>query len=424
MDRKHPKELYILAFAELCERFAFWGVGNLLVLYLVQYYHFSDVKATHIYGIFSGFATALPLIGGFITDRWNYHMPLILGTLLNSLSCFFIAIGTTQFLYLGLGLIAIGYGIFTPAILTLLGHSYHDKTNLREAGFSLYYASINVGVFLAMISLGYVANRISWSAAFILAGLVQILGMVPILWYIFKHHHKVKLFHPTKQTSLTTSLNRQQKNRLIVIFTLSFFSFVFWIPYIQGTSSMALFSLNYTNRMIGSFQLPPAWLISFESFFLILLAPILAKFYGYLQKKHLDPSPATKTGLSLLSISVCFLIMLAATSTISSHIEHAMKSPFYLISAYFFMALGEMLLAPVGLSLITHLSPRKYTAFLVGFWYVCVGLSFYIGGYLAGYMQQLKSLFDFFSIFVFIAAIPGIFLLLLSKKLTQLAQKP
>jgi len=422
-SKGHPKELFLLAFAELCERFTFWGIGNQLVLFLIQAHDFSDLKATQIFGIFTGFAAALPLLGGYIADRWNYHSPIIIGALINSLSCFLIAMQIPWLLYIALGLVALGYGLFTPSILTVLGHTYHDRPHLRESGFSIYYASINVGVFLAMISLGYVALYFGWSYSFILAGLVQLFGLIPIFWYFSKHKGHLK-HHPKalkKESKLL--LTRHQKNRMIVIFVLTFFTLLFWVPYVQSTSSMAIFALDYTDRLLGSFEIPPQWIMSSESLFLILLAPILSKLYPFLQKHKKDPSSSTKTSLSLFSLALCFVVMMYASFHIPDGAKEAWINPGYMVLAYLFMAIGEMLLAPIGLSMVSQLSPKRYTALLMGLWYVFVGLSYYIGGTLAGFMNRFTSLFDFFGVFVLIAAIAGFVLLLFSKRLTKLTKK-
>src|SRR4051812_47498806 len=116
MFKKHPKELWVLALTELCERFAFWGIGSLLVLYLIEQYQFPPEKATQIYGLFTGFSAFLPLVGGWVADRWNYQTPLFLGAFVNAVGCFLLAAGSEHLLYIGLFIAACGYGIFTPSI--------------------------------------------------------------------------------------------------------------------------------------------------------------------------------------------------------------------------------------------------------------------------------------------------------------------
>lgn len=155
---KHPKEMYLLAVSEMCQRFAFWGIANLLVLYLVEHHHFADAKADTLFGLFTGIAFVLPVLGGWIADRTSYRLAVIWGSILNAIGCFLMATGSVSFLYVALFFAAAGGCIFTPGIYTILGHVYHDKQNLREGGFSIYYCSVNVGIFLAMIVLGWIGQ--------------------------------------------------------------------------------------------------------------------------------------------------------------------------------------------------------------------------------------------------------------------------
>lgn len=420
---KHPKELWILSLTELCERFAFWGVGNLLVLYLIGYYQFPNEKATHVYGIFSGCAAFLPLIGGWIADKWNYQSPLLLGALVNALGCLGLATGHSALLYPSLGVIAIGYGMFTPSILTVLGYSYRDSPALREAGFSIYYASINIGVFLALASLGTLAKLVSWNAAFLLAALVQIIGLVPLCIYLVRHKETYSSLKKMQKEihAHKTPLSHDQKVRLFVIFIFCVVSILFWAAYNQAFSSMAIFADKFMNHTILGVEIPTGIFLSSEPFFLILLAPLLAMLYGALQKIHKDPSAAKKTALSLFFIAGCFLLMMFASRNLAPDAKSANISSSYLISAYFLMAVGEMLLAPIGLSMVSRLSPARFTAQAVGFWYVCVGVAFYSGGMLAGLMDQVGGLFRFFAIFVVMTVTPGIVLFFFAKKLTKMS---
>ncbi len=423
MRKKHPKELYILALSELCERFAFWGIGFLLVLYLVEYYQVEDAKATTIYGIFAGCATFLPLIGGMIADRWNYQAPLFLGALINAIGCFLLSLGSEFLLYPSLAIIALGYGLFTPSILTFLGYSYRKEPDLREAGFSLYYASINIGVFLSLVTLGYIAQKISWNAAFLTAGIVQMGGLIPISWFLIEHramHQELQHLQETTEGQ-KQPLIKKDRDRIKVIVAIGLFSVLFWIAFNQGYSSMSLFAKNYTNRFVFNWKVPPSWILSSESFFLIVLAPILAWAYALLQRKKIDPSPFTKTALGLILLSSCFGMMMLASSRIPLDARSASIPALYPICAYFLMALGEMLLAPIGLSLISKLAPRRLTGFFIGFWYLCLGLASYIGGMLASLMDKFEHLYDFFGLFVILTLIPGVILLFLIQKLIKLS---
>lgn len=419
--KNHPKELWILALSEMCERYAFWGVGNLLVLFLIECYQFSNASATHTYGMFAGFAAFLPLIGGYVADRWNYQAPMLLGASINAIGCFVLSIGHPWLMYPSLFIIALGYGLFTPSILTVLGYAYRDKPQLREAGFSIYYAAINIGVFLALASLGTIAKLINWNTAFFVAGVVQVIGLCPLFWYLHKHKEMYQSLHAHKTSGKRDKLTRIDKDRFIVISIFYFVTVLFWIAYIQGFSSMAIFAHDFMDKTVGGVEIPEGVFLSSESFFLILLAPLLAALYAYLNKFKQDPAPAFKTAYSMIGIGACFLIMMFASDAIPADETSASVSWKPLILAYFMMAVGEMLLAPVGLSLVSKLAPKRYTALSIGVWYVCVGLAFYIGGLLAGLMESVGGLFNFFAIFVALTAIPGIVLLFFGKKITALS---
>lgn len=424
MKQKHPKELWILSLIELCERFAFWGVGNLLVLYTIEYYHFPNDKATQIYAVFTGVAAFLPLIGGWIADKWNYQAPLFLGALVNAIGCFMLASGFPSLFHASLFLIACGYGIFTPSIVTVLGYTYRDLPNLREAGFSIYYASINIGVFLALFSLGTIAKVVSWNMAFGVAGIVQTAGLIPLIWYLLQNKETYKALKTAQKKSQAEHrpLTSMEKKRIMVIIVFYIVSLFFWMAYNQAFSSMAIFTHDFMNRNIGGWNIPEGVFLSSEAFFLILLAPFLSWLYGRLQKKKIDPSPARKTSYSLFAIGCCFLVMMIGSLQIPAGATHSDVSSGYLVSALFLMAVGEMLLAPIGLSIVSRLAPARYTALSVGLWYVSVGLAFFNGGMLAGLIDKMGTLFNFFSIFVFLTIIPAIFMWFASKKLTKMCQ--
>jgi POT family proton-dependent oligopeptide transporter len=253
---------------------------------------------------------------------------------------------------------------------------------------------------------------------------VQLIGIIPFLKVmkrplLSKLHliqQKMGLFEQPKQTPLTS----HEKDRLKVISILAFFSILFWITYNQGGSSMTLFALGYTDRNLLGFEIPPAWLFSAEPLYLVLLVIPLTSLYVYLHKRKKDPTPPMKSAFGLIAMALCFGIMVLAARSIPPQAHNGSVNPLYLLGAYAFMAIGELLITPIGLSLVTHLSPHRYTAMLVGVWYLCIGIGFYLGGVLAGFMSVLHSLSEFFSIYVVLTVIPAIILISLSRKLNEM----
>lgn len=417
-SHKHPKEMYLLASIEMCQRFAYWGIGNLLVLYLVTYLSHDTPQATHLFGAYTGIAFILPIFGGYIADRWNYQSPVLLGSVLTACGCFLMSTLSQSMVLPSLALIAFGSGLFTPAIYSLLGSVYSKKPHIREGGFSIYYSMVNVGVFIAMILLGYL-QTINWRLVFLVAGGVQLIGILPYFSTIrslknleVPSHYFIK----KKDDPNHFPLKKHEWDRIIVILIMTFISIVFWIAYNQMGSSMTLFALKYVNRHIGGFLVPTPWFISFETFFLVLFAFPLAYLYLFLRRIKSSASPPMKTALSLFFMGLCFLVMQRAAAHIPHGASESLESPLYLIFAFALMALAELFIAPIGLSLVTNLSPHRYRGLLTGVWFACVGIGSYLGGYMAGLMATIK-LASFFDIFVVISFVPAFIFVLFSKKL-------
>jgi POT family proton-dependent oligopeptide transporter len=414
--------MYLLSLIEMCQRFAFGGMALLLVLYLVQVHQFADAKATNLYGIFTGVAFSLPIVGGYLADKTSHKAGVIAGGLLTTLGCFLLATGSIHLLYFALLAATLGTALFTPSIYTILGAVYKDKHHLREAGFSIYYAAVNIGYFLAVFLLGTLGHMHAWGTAYVIAGLVQLVGIGIFLKLM--RNKKFANLHATQNTASALKsgppLKAKEKDRIIVISALSFISIFFWMAYNQGWSSMSLFTLNFTDKNVLGFQMPASWILSLPNLYLLLLAFPLAGLYSWLKKRKLDPSPPLKTAWSLVSLGVCFAIMMIGSSLIPAGAKTSAVSPLFPACSYFFLSLGEMLLAPIGLSLVTHLSPHRYTAFFVGMWYVCVGIGFYSAGLMAGLFSKLQQLDNFFLIFVLMTLIPAAALFFFSKKLNKM----
>src|SRR3989304_2823036 len=307
---KQPLEMNLLAITAMCQRFAFWGIGYLLVIYLVQFKNFTDMDADHLFGIFTGAAFVLPVLGGYIADRMNYRLPVIWGMISTAIGCFLMATGYLPLIYLALIFTAVGGAIFTPSIYAILGNVYRHKHHLRDGGFTIYYAMFNFGVFISLIILGALGQAKLWNIAYIFAGIVKLVGLIPFA-KVLKNPDVMRLSSPklpSKQQK-EAPLHPHEKARIVVILVLSLFSIIFWMAYNQSGSSMNLFALRFTDRHVLGFTMPPSWLLSSENLYQIILVFPLAALYHFLAKRKLDPSPITKSALSLIILGLCFFIM-------------------------------------------------------------------------------------------------------------------
>jgi|GEM_PF-781360 len=417
--KKHPKEMFWLSTAEMCQRFAFWGVGNLLVLYLIQFFELSTPVATHIYGLYTGVGFFLPVVGGFISDRWNYRSPIIYGFILTALGCFLLSVGYYPLTYPALLFIALGGGIFTPCVYTLLGKAYHDKHHLREVGFSIYYAAVNLGVFIAMIILGLLMKIHGWRAVFITAGCIQILG----LFTFFKalQYFSKKAMKPTKEKKnyVKEKLRPWEKERLVLIVIFCIVSLFFWCAYAQNGASLVYFAYKFINREVFGWEMPTPWIISIETLFLLVLVFPMTLMYLYMRKRDAEPSPSSKLSLSMFAMCLCYVIIVLASEHIPLGATSGDVSPWYMVGAFLLMAISELLMAPISLSLVTNLSPKRFTAMFVGIWYFCSGIAYYFGGLIAGLVTSMK-LTRFFSIFAIGSFIIGLIILIFTRKLNAM----
>jgi len=420
-SNKHPLEMYLLAITEMCQRFAYWGIGNLLVLLLVTHFTYDASKASHLFGAYTGIAFVLPLLGGLVADKWNYKSPIYLGMSLTILGCLLLASLKRALIVPSIGLVALGGGLFTPAIYSLLGSVYSHRNHIREGGFSIYYSSVNVGTLIAMITLGYL-HTLNWAWVFYTCALVQLIGFIPYMFALKKlktHQVPSHYFLSKKEDPHHFRLKRHEIERIAVILIMTCISIVFWMAYNQTGSSLTLFILNYTNRHVGKFEIPTPWITCLETLFLILFAFPLAKFYLFLKRIRSSASPPMKTALSLFFIGLCFLVMQQASHNIPLGAKKGSISPTYLVISFGLMAVAELLLAPIGLSLVTNLSPHRYRGLLTGVWFTCIGTGFYIGGYLAGFASEMGWP-SFFQIFVFTSFIPAFLIVLFAKKLDKM----
>ncbi|MBI3211292.1 MAG: MFS transporter, partial [Simkania negevensis] len=301
------------------QRYSCPGIGNLLVLYLIKYFSYSTPRATQIFGAYTGIAFILPIFGGYVADKWNYTKPILLGSLLTTTGALLLSTLQQWAILPALSLLCLGGGLFTPSIYSLLGKIYTKRHAIREGGFTIFYAAVNLGIFLAMIISGYL-QTINWRFVFIVSAAVQLLGLIPYSLVVKRLKNNRENFLPSnhyKKESLHYLINKKhERDRIIVILILTFVSVLFWMAFNQAGSSMTLFANSYTNRNVLGFLIPPPWFLSIETLFLALLAFPLTLLYLFLRKIKSNASPPMKTALSLFFMGLCFLVMQRAASGI------------------------------------------------------------------------------------------------------------
>ncbi len=432
----HPKGLSTLFFTEFWERFSFYGIRAILVLYMTASpalggLGFSIAKATSIYGwyLMLVYLTALP--GGILADRvLGQRRAVMLGGMIIALGNFTLVVHSIPSFYLGLALITIGTGLLKPNVSTMVGSLYTQDDPRRDSGFTIFYMGINLGAFLAPLLVGYVAQSsgflaavhslginltAGWNWAFGLAGFGMIFGLFQfkisgdkLLGEIGKLPSRIRLGADREQTVDQEPFTPAEKKRLLVIAILFFFTMLFWSAFEQAGSSLNLFARDFTHNTILGFDYPSSWFQSVGALLIILLAPLFSWLWIKLASLGREPSGPTKFALGLLGVGLGFLVLVFAVQ--ASGPEGHRVSPAWLFSVFLLHTLGELCLSPVGLSLMTKLAPRRIASFVMGIWFTAAALGNGLGGWVAGFYDtagggSLQTLFGGVAIYTLAAAL-------------------
>ena len=420
---KQPAGLYLCFFAEMWERFSYYAMRGILVLYLIKVLEFSESHASRFYGAVTSLIYLSPLIGGYIADRfWGQRRAIICGGILMALGQFAIAAHPSlMFLYTGITLIVLGNGLFKPNISTLVGELYEKNDPRRDAGFTIFYMGINLGAFICNFVAGTLAEKVGFSWGFSAAGIGMVLGLATFIWgkekFLQGNGKKPKKL--TKEEKLAhpnAPLTTEEKQRIAVIFIMAFFSIFFWSAFEQAGASLTIFAEKFTDRHIFGWEMPTSWFQSVNPMFIILFAPLFSKLWIKLAKKGLEPSTPAKFTWAFMSLAFGFLILVAASYVIQT--TGVKVGIFWLTFAYMFHTMGELCLSPVGLSLVTKLAPLRFASLLMGTWFLANAAANFTAGFYSGYFGHISNV-QFFGWLVVMPLIGGGILMLLRKKIIQ-----
>ena len=387
----HPRGLSTLFLTEFWERFSYYGMRAILILYMVAPLEegglgYDVPRATGIYGTYTMavYLTALP--GGWIADRYlGARLAVLIGGSIIALGHFSMAFPSVASFYAGMGLITAGTGLLKPNITTMVGGLYSQDDPRRDGGFSLFYMGINLGAMLAPLVCSYLGQRVNWHLGFAAAGVGMVLGLAQYV----AHRKRLKSVGGRPQRTATSGfeipkqpLTRLEINRLVVIGVLFFFSILFWTAFEQSGSSFNLFADRHVNTTVFGFSFPSGWFQSVNSFFILALAPVFSLLW--VRWGNRQPSSPTKFSLGLLFLGVGMLIIAVA----SSYIGAGKVSPWWLVAMYFIHTVGELCLSPVGLSTVTKLAPARMVGLMMGVWFLSVSLGNKFAGWVAGFYQD------------------------------------
>lgn len=418
-----PKGLWPVLFLELWERFSYIGMRSLLMLYMVEELHLGVARAGVIYGNYTAAAYLLPVFGGVLADRrWGSRRAITVGAVLMALghgAMVFSAHGT---FFAALLLLVLGTGLFKANTASLVGELYGAHDPRRDAGFSLFYLTVNLGGFVAPLVCGTLAARGDWHLGFGAAGAGMVLGL--IVWGACLPWLGTAGQAPQRRIvgkqAPREPFDRVAKDRLLAVLSLALLGNIsLWAALGQTGSSMALFADRETNLVLPfvGLQVPASWLQAANPLFILVGMPLVSAAWRRVERaRQLPVSPVVKFAAGLALVSASFLLMSRAGYRVDAGDKVSMA---WLLTATFLATTGELCVAPVGLSLVTKLSPKRFAAASMGVWYASIALANWAGGQLAGLYETLDKGALFF-IPCAVAGATSVALLLAARPLTRL----
>jgi POT family proton-dependent oligopeptide transporter len=392
----HPPGLSTLFFTEMWERFSYYGMRAFLILYMVAPASagglgMADADAASIYGTYTGSVWGAAFLGGLVADRLlGQYRSVLTGGVLIALGHFTLAFRALPFFYSGLALIVLGTGLLKPNVSTLVGSLYEQGDPRRDAGFSIFYMGINLGAFLGPFVAGGLAQRVDWHVGFASAGFGMALGLVQYVLgrrrlqaavdRLAQQARSVPGDAPAAQAASFTATEWKRMAAVAVFFL---FATVFWGAYEQAGSTLNLFADRHTRLTVFGYSFPSSWFQSVQPVFVILLAPVFAWLWVRLGPR--EPSSPAKFAFGLFFIGLTYVVLVPA-GAFAQQGGGFKVSPWWLVAAYFISELGELCLSPVGLSLVTKLSPLRTVGLMMGVWFLSNALGNKLAGWAAGFM--------------------------------------
>ena len=432
----HPQALRVLFFTEMWERFSYYGMRGLLVLYLVNGIEIPRESALEIYATYTGLVYATAVFGGYLADRWlGAQRAIFIGAILMAMGHF--AMAVPSLLYFALGLLIVGNGLFKPNISMLVGTLYAASDSRRDAGFTIFYMGINLGAFLAPLVCGTLGQMYGWHVGFgaaglgmlagfvifargqkrlqadavspvtstrsinmlatfgLSVGLIVIVGIIVLMWSSISSGWN-QLSAPAKLSSvglflviaislLLRNLARSDFGRVSVVLILEVFVIFFWMGFEQAGGTMSLFADTQTDRVVAGVEIPTVYFQSLNPLFIILLAPFFSLLWTYLDRSAFALSPILKQALGMVILGIGFVILAIAQGRAESI---GPVSPLWLVCVFFFHTAGELCLSPIGLSTVSRLAPVQFAGAMMGIWFLTVAFANYFAGMLENILAQ------------------------------------
>ncbi|MCL9809320.1 peptide MFS transporter [Flavobacterium luminosum] len=417
----HPKGLYFLFFTEMWERFSYYGMRAIFILFMTKVLLMKDAEASEIYGSYTGLVYLTPLLGGYLCDKFlGNRRSIVIGGLLMAIGQFFMffsasvgANGGVSLMWMGLTAIIIGNGFFKPNISTMVGQLYPANDRRIDSAFTIFYMGINLGAFFSPL----VCGSVDFKWGFFIAGVGMLIGLVAFVLFQKKYlisEEGKEIGLPVKKLDAKSiamiigsiaiiffmlnfkqmfksdvdiisyliygamilmpvliltdkSLTKVEMQRIIVIFILAFFVIFFWGAFEQAGASLTLFADRQTDRNLFGWEMPASYFQSVNPLAVIALAPLFSIIWGFLYIRKLEPSSPKKMAIGLTLVALGYLVIAIAVKGLGMEDKVSM---WWLIGLYIIHTMGELCLSPIGLSMVSKLAPLRLSSLMMGTWFL------------------------------------------------------
>ena len=376
----HPPGLTVLFATQMWAEFSYFGLQSLLVYYMTERLGFSQARSSLIYGAYGAAAFFSPFFGGMSADRWlGRTRSVVIGGALMMFGHF--AMASEALLFPALALVALGNGLFLPPLAVQVGGLYREDDPRRAHAFSAYYMGINLGGFLAPLVCGSLGELLGWHWGFAAAGFGMLIGLFVYLACASTLPQEPVLRPVSRRVG--EGLSADERRSLLLVAYIVSVVILFRLAYEQSGNVIALWVKNQTDRHVGSFEIPATWFQSINPLLIIALTPVLVRVWARLETGSGRADLLGRMSLGCIISSVALLVMVVA----ALHWSHAGRpvSVGWVVAYFVLLTIGELMVIPVGLSLMSSLAPARVAAMTMGAWYIAK----FLGSLLAGFMGAL-----------------------------------
>ena len=491
VKKGHPKGLYLLFMTEMWERFSYYGMRAIFVLYMTKMLLIGDAEASEIYGSYTGLVYLTPLLGGYLSDRFlGNRRSIEIGGFLMAIGQLFMFFSASTsgssaitLMWVGLTLLIIGNGFFKPNISTMVGQLYPKGDRRVDSAFTIFYMGINLGAFFAPLIAGTLAEKVDFKWGFLAAGIGMIIGLITFVvqknkLLVDENNQPIGL--PTNKFGIgqfamvvgaiamifffmnfktmfksdldiigyliygamilmpllvltDKGLSKEERDRIMVIFILAFFVIFFWGAFEQAGASLTIFADRQTDRNLFGWEMPASYFQSVNPLAIILLAPLFSSLWLRLGNRGLEPSSPKKMAIGLGLVSLGYVVIALAVYGLGIMDKVSM---FWLIALYVIHTMGELCLSPIGLSMVSKLSPLRFSSLLMGTWFLANAAANKFAGTLSALIPgsgeagqgakttyflgfEIANLFDFFLVFIVMCGAAAAILFVMSRWLEK-----